>query len=292
MRRLHFVSPPPASTRVRQLQVWIGLATIVGAVTGLGVTVLHLVIQEIAWGPISFRDSWWVPLLPLIGLVLSSWFVRLARDGSTETTEAYVRVFHDPESRIRLRSVPFRLAAAASTISLGGSMGLEGPSIYLGATIGDVAERRFRRLFTAEDSKMLLVAGAAAGIAAIFKAPVTGILFALEVPYRDDVARHALVPAMFAAATSYLVFVAFTGTKPFFPVTPVPLRFSDLLVALAVGVACGLAARVFVSLYRWGEHLARRLPFWARPLVSGAVLAAIGYLALAIYHLPLPLGPG
>ena len=127
MRRLHFVWPPPASTRVRQLQVWIGLATIVGAVTGLGVTVLHLVIQEIAWGPISFRDSWWVPLLPLIGLVLSSWFVRLARDGSTETTEAYVRVFHDPESRIRLRSVPFRLAAAASTISLGGSMGLEGP---------------------------------------------------------------------------------------------------------------------------------------------------------------------
>ncbi len=61
---------------------------------------------------------------------------------------------------------------------------------------------------------MLLVCGAAAGVAAIFKAPATGVVFALEVPYRQDLARRMLLPAMFAAAGSYVVFAAINGTTP------------------------------------------------------------------------------
>ncbi len=59
---------------------------------------------------------------------------------------------------------------------------------------------------------MLLVAGAAAGFAAIFKAPATGAVFALEVPYQDDLARRMLLPALVSSASSYLVFVAINGT--------------------------------------------------------------------------------
>ena len=87
-------------------------------------------------------------------------------------------------------------------------MGYEGPSIYLGAAVGSVLQRRFSRLFSRDDAKVLLVAGAAAGVAAIFKAPLTGMVFALEVPYQEDFARRMLLPAGIAAAVSYVVFVA------------------------------------------------------------------------------------
>lgn len=275
-----------------RLRASIVLAVGVGALTGLGVTVLHLVVQELAWGPLSRRSSYWIAGLPLLGLLVASALVRLTPDRWTETTEDYVRTFHDPDAHLNLRSAPLRLLASVATISLGGSMGLEGPSIYLGALVGDVAERRFRRFLAAEDAKVMLVAGAAAGIAAIFKAPVTGIMFALEVPYRDDLARHALIPAVFAAATSYLVFVATVGTAPFFQVAAAPLRLVDLLGSLLVGLGCGIGARLFLAAYRAAGEALRRLPFWARPVLGGLVLGSLGALAIAVYHLPLPLGPG
>ena len=69
-------------------------------------------------------------------------------------------------------------------------MGYEGPSTYLGAAAGSTLQRRFSRHFSRDDAKVLLVAGAAAGVSAIFKAPATGLVFALEVPYQEDFARR------------------------------------------------------------------------------------------------------
>jgi len=276
----------------RRLRLWIVLAVVVGAATGLGVAAIHVVIETVSWGPLSHRSDWWIALLPIAALVGSTMLVGLTHERSTETTEDYIRVFHDPKARIRASTVPARLLAAVSTIALGGSMGLEGPSIFLGAAIGDIAERRLQPVIDHEEAKVILVAGAAAGIAAIFKAPVTGIVFALEVPYRDDLARRALIPAMFAAATSYVVFAALAGTTPLFPVAAAPLRFGDLGGALLIGLVCGIGARLFVRMHRETVRAARRLPYRARPLVLGGVVAATGAVALAVYHLPLPLGPG
>ena len=90
----------------------------------------------------------------------------------------------------------------------------------------------------------MLVAGAAAGVAAIFKAPATGAVFALEVPYQDEFARHMLIPSLVGAATGYLTFAAFHGTEPLFAVAAAPpFRYIDLIAALALGVAAGLGAR-------------------------------------------------
>ena len=84
-----------------------------------------------------------------------------------------------------------RSAAAARS-------GLEGPSIYMGATIGSALQRRWRSLLVGADPNLLLVAGAAAGIAAIFKAPATGAIFAIEVPFQEELARRMLLPALVA----------------------------------------------------------------------------------------------
>ncbi|MHB8512282.1 MAG: chloride channel protein [Actinomycetota bacterium] len=276
----------------RSWRTGVMLASAVGAVTGLLVAGLHTVILDWTWGPLSNRDDWWLIGLPVIGLLLATVFISLSRSRSTETTEEYIRVFHDPMGRISLRSAILRLLASISTIALGGSFGLEGPSILIGATIGNVTERRFRKLLSTEDAKMLMVAGAAAGISAIFRAPVTGIIFALEVPYRDDLARHSLIPAIFASASSYVTFASLAGTTPLFPIHAAPLGFTKLGGSLLVGLACGLGARAFIWLNQQASRASRKLPFAARPLVAGALLAGIGAISITKFHLPLALGPG
>ena len=117
-----------------------------------------------------------------------------------------------------------------------------GPAIYAGSVIGSTAQRRFARFFSREDAKLLLVAGAAAGVAAIFKAPRRA-LFAIEVPYRGDVARRNVLPAMVAAAASYVAFAAIDGTTPILPIDGVgSFGWEEIGGALVVGVLCGAGA--------------------------------------------------
>ena len=90
------------------------------------------------------------------------------------------------------------------------------------------------------------MAGAAAGVAAIFKAPATGAIFALEVPYRDDMARRMLLPALVASATGYLTFVTLSDTDAAAVASAVRLpnfELIDLLGALLVGTTCAIGAR-------------------------------------------------
>jgi len=290
-RRYRPIRPLAASLRKR-FRVTILLAVLVGAVTGLAVAGIDAIINSATWGRIATSSSWWIIALPIAGLIASAVLLDRSKERSADTTEEYIRVFHEPNARMRLRSLPFRLLASICTIAAGGSMGLEGPSIYAGASIGDAIEARGRRLMHADDSKILLVAGAAAGIAAIFKAPVTGIVFALEVPYRDDLARRALIPAMFAAASSYVVFVSIVGTHALFTTSTAPLRLVDLAGALLVGTACGVGARLFIRVYRETTRAMRKLPYAMRPIVGGAVLALLGAASLAAFDRPFALGPG
>jgi CIC family chloride channel protein len=277
---------------LRRLHLWIGLAVVVGVLTGSAVAALHWIVQEVVWERLSTTDRWWVALLPIVGLAIATIAIRLTASRSTETTEAYIETFHNRRDRLQLREVPLRLLASVATIAFGGSMGLEGPSIYVGSAIGDNAERRFPALLRIEQQQVLLVAGAAAGVSAIFKAPLTGIVFALEVPYRDDLARRALIPAVFASASSYLVFAALQGTQPFFPVASEALSYRDLLASIAVGIAAGLLARIFVVLVRFVGQIEHRWKRWARVLAGGTSLTAIGLVSLWLFHAPLALGPG
>src|SRR5262249_14453099 len=146
----------------------------------------------------------------------------------------------------------------------------------LGATLGAVSQRRFARLLVGADRNLLLVAGAAAGIAAIFKAPATGAVFALEVPYQDDMARRMLLPALVAAASGYLAFVGVNGTAPLFPITGVPpFSFVDLAGAAMLGLAAGAGARVFAWLLVWAKRVAERGNAVVRVATAGGAIAAL-----------------
>ena len=119
---------------------------------------------------------------------------------SPATADEYLRAFHEPDHRLGWRRSSARMIAAVATLGAGAPMGLEGPSIYTGATIGSDHAATVPAASADADRRVLLVAGAAAGVAAIFKAPATGAVFALEVPYQGDLARRMLLPALVASA--------------------------------------------------------------------------------------------
>ena len=168
------------------------------------------------------------------------------------------------------------MVAAIATLGSGAPMGLEGPSMYSGAVVGSNIQRRFPRVFSDADRRVLLVAGVAAGVAAIFKAPATGAVFALEVPYQDDLARRMLLPALVASATGYLSFVAINGTTPLFHIEGTAgFLMRDLLGAVGVGLIAGIGARALAWMLRHAKTVASGAHPLATALAAGAVLAGV-----------------
>jgi CIC family chloride channel protein len=278
----------------RRGQQVLGLAAITGVATGAVVALFEWLARERLYDAV-LRAPWGLAAIcPLVGLVLAALSLRWLAGGATPSTaDEYIRNYHDRDTRLETAPVPGRLLASFFTLGLGGAMGYEGPSIYAGAALGSAVQRRFTRMFTRDEAKVLLVAGAAAGVAAIFKAPATGVVFALEVPYRDDLARRMLLPASIAAAASYITFVAFIGTAPLLPVEGAPpFDLRDLLGAAVVGLLGGFGARLFSVVVQAVKVRTARVEPIRRAVVAGAILAGLAVLSHAAYGEILSLGPG
>lgn len=279
----------------RRQQAVVASAAVTGVVVGLVVAGFERLTDEVLLDEVLHAPAWAQAVLPAVGLAVAAVSLHfLARGATPATADEYVESFHERRHELDLAPVPGRLLAGVATIGSGGAMGLEGPSIYAGAAVGSALQRRLGRIFRREDVKLLLVAGAAAGVAAVFKAPATGVVFALEVPYRDDLARRALLPALAASATSYLVFVSIVGTTPLFNVLGTGDDFDvrELLGAAVVGVLAGLGARGFAALVHRAKHVAVTWPAWRRVAVAGVVLGGLTVLTRGVFEEPLDLGPG
>lgn len=269
------------------------LAGVIGILTGFGVAVFDSAVT----GGVDALDRaplWIAAVAPLVGLTVAAMSLRLLGPRSSPATaDEYLRAFHGPDHALGVRPLLSRMIAGIATLGSGAPMGLEGPSMYLGASLGDVLPRRFPRLFSVQNRRVLLVAGAAAGVAAIFKAPATGAVFALEVPYQDDLARRMLGPALVASATGYLAFVAIHGTTPLLEVSGHPaFSFKDLAGAAVLGMLAGGGARVFAWMLRRAKEISGQVTAWVRVPAAGLSLAGIFVLARALSGHNLTTGPG
>jgi len=270
------------------------LALLTGATTGLAVAGFDWLVREQAFDRVLRGPLWVQAVAAPLGLVLAWLVLRwVGRGTGPATADEYIKNFHDAEKGLDLAPVPARLLASAATLGGGAAMGFEGPSIYLGAAIGAWWQRRFSRVFERADAKALLVCGAAAGVAAIFKAPATGMVFALEVPYRQDLARRMLLPAMFSAAASYVVFAAINGTDPLFPIsgTP-PFDLRDLGGAAVLGLLGGGAARLFADAIRAAKHSSAALSAAVRLPIAAVALVALFAAGRGITGRSLMIGSG
>jgi chloride channel protein, CIC family len=270
------------------------LAAITGVVTGFAVAVFDRIVIDGLLDRVLELSPWVLAFMPLVGLTLSWLFLTLVgRTRDASMTDLYLKAFHDDNEQYKLREMPGRMLAAIVTPGFGGAMGLEGGSIYLGSWFGTFLRQRFPRFTAGSNRRVLLVAGAAAGVAAVFKAPATGALFALEVPYQDDLARRMLLPALVASASSYLSFVAVQGIAPLFAVHRAPpLSVADLAGAIGLGIAAGVFARGYAWLVRRAKWLIDNVGPWPRIIGSGLTLAALFTVTWLLTDEPLAIGIG
>jgi chloride channel protein, CIC family len=258
------------------------LAVAIGVISGVAVVCFRKAIDLThhwlfgAALPVSHLRLLIVP--SLAGLVLGV-LVMLAfpavRGSGVNQTKSAVFIYN---GYISFRTVIGKFIACALAIGSGQSLGPEDPSLQMGAGIASMLGRNLQ--LSREKLRLLAPVGAAAGVAAAFNAPITGVILVLEEIIGTS-APGILGAVVLAAASSVVVMRLFLGSAPMFRIPEYRMVHPTEMLAYAVlGVIGGIASLVFAKLLAWMRGRARSLPVWTQFFLPGAAGLAIGVIAL------------
>lgn len=284
----------------RDLQKWVLVAPLIGIATGLAITGIAALLLGKLWPWVLnyYLEHHWV-IVPSIGVAFAVTGLIMqyfTPNPDEHSTEEVIRSYHEHEGDIDMRPFAAKIVAAITCVGFGGSAALEGPSIYGGAAIGSWLWTKLNHVrFTARDRRIMLICGAAAGMSAVFRAPLTGIVFALEMPYRDDLAHEALLPSLIASVVSYVTLGSFLGSAPLFNFHGVATYHrNDLYWSALLGLLIGLVAMAFVVTFRRARvfFVNWRIPHWLKLTIGGVLTGLCAVIFLHIYGGSLvPIGP-
>ncbi|WP_263367030.1 chloride channel protein [Edaphobacter bradus] len=284
----------------RDLRKWLIIAPIIGVTSGLMITAIAELLLGRMWPAVLgfyLRHHWAIIPGLVVGFVITGLLMQYLTPSPDEhSTEEIIRSYHERDGVVNLRPMLPKLLAAITTVGFGGSTALEGPSIYGGAAIGSWLWGKLRRLRLRDrDRRIMLICGAAAGMSAIFRAPLTGIVFALEMPYRDDLAHEALVPSLIASVCSFVTLSSFMGGAPLFNFEGIAgFTRRDLYWSALLGLIVGLVAMAYVITFRRARRFVVKwsLPHWQKLAIGGFLTGVCGWLFLHMYPGTLmPIGP-
>lgn len=224
---------------------------------------------------------WLIWLLPAIGALLAGVVSRLAPETRGGGADAIIEAFHQKRGIVR-RRVPFvKAIVSILTLGFGGSGGREGPTMQMGGAIGSLVGRYLG--VTDRERRILLVAGTAAGMAAVFRTPLGAALLAVEVLHRDDFETDALVPSVLASVIAYSVFISFFGEATLFThAAQYPLVLAHLPLYALLAIVLTFVAIAFLGSLRYVQRVAAatRAPDWLKPAGGGLALGVLTTLAL------------
>jgi chloride channel protein, CIC family len=230
--------------------------------------------------PAPFRP-WLLVLVPALGALiagsLSFYFAPETRGGGSD---AIIDAFHQHGGVVRKRVTWVKLLVSALTLGSGGSGGREGPTMQMGGALGSLVGQVLR--VTPRERRILLVAGTAAGMAAVFRTPLGAALLAVEILHRDDFEADALVPSVLASVVAYSVFIAFFGEQTLFTHAPsYPFHAAHLPLYALLAVSVSVLAAAFLGTLRQVQSATRKLrvPEWSKP--------GLGGLALGVFAVPI-----
>ena len=298
-----------AQRRIRAQARLLGLAILVGVVAGLGAIVFYLatrVVEHYALGTVvGYRPVvrpageaelpwlhvwqtpfhlWLLLIVPAVGGLLSGWLVfTFAPEAEGHGTDSVIDAYHRKQGQIRPRVPLVKILSSAITIGTGGSGGREGPIAQIGAGFGSVLAGLLR--LSVANRRVLTAAGMGAGIAAIFRAPLAGALFAAEVLYRSpEFEPEVIMPAAIASVVSYCTYGIYTGWEPLFG-TP-NLVFDNpwqlgpyLLLVLFMVLLAALYTRTFYGMVGLFQRLP--VPRHFRPAIGAFLTGLVGF---ALYY--------
>ncbi|MCI5581953.1 MAG: chloride channel protein [Phocaeicola plebeius] len=263
------------------------LSFLVGVCTAFAACLLKFLVEWIKEFLTENFDStganWLYLVYPVVGILLASLFVRwIVRDDISHGVTKILYAISRKQSRIKRHNMCSSIIASGITIGFGGSVGAEAPIVLTGSAIGSNLGSLFRM-----DHKtlMLLVGcGAAGAVSGIFKAPIAGLVFTLEV-LMIDLTMASLLPLLISSVTAAIVSYILTGTQAMFPFhLDDPFAIERIPYAIGLGIFCGMVAFYFTRAMNWIENIFRSYAKpYAKFLLGGSMLSILIYLFPPLY---------
>lgn len=269
-------------------QMTIILALFIGFFASVAAFILHFIIKEIqvllTAGFSTVTYNWLYLVFPVIGIFLTSLFVRyVVKDNISHGITRILYAISSKRSRLKPHNCWTSVIASAITIGFGGSVGAEAPIVLTGSSIGS----NLGQLFKMDNKTLMLLVGcgAAAAIAGIFKAPIAGLVFTLEV-LMVDLSMASLLPILVASVTATCFTYIFMGSDSLFTfhldgewiVERVP-------ACILLGVCCGLVSLYFIRMMTSCEGVFARLKEhrYAKLLLGGLMLSSLIFIFPVLY---------
>ena len=264
------------------------LALLVGIACGFAALILKWLIHSISTilnSHIAINSgNYLYLLLPATGIILTMLYVRyVVKHNISHGVTRVLYSISQNKSRLKPHNMYTSLIASSVTIGFGGSVGAEGPIVYTGAAIGSNLGQLFR--LSPRILMILVGCGAAAGIAGIFKAPIAGMLFTMEV-LMIDLTTVSVMPLLIASITAATVAYVFTGFDvEFFFMQSEPFRTTRIPYVIVLGIFCGIVSLYFTRVMNMMENFFKHklILQWKKTLFGGVVLACLVFLLPPLY---------
>ncbi len=277
------------SNRLSERQMLAVLAITVGLLAGLGTCLFEMLLHGVkealvAWFP-SDRAQALLLVYPALGIILATLFVKyIVRDEISEGVTRVLYAMARRDSRIASHNCWSSIVGGATTIGFGGSVGPEAPIVLTGAAIGSnvgkIARLNYKQL------TLLLCCGAGAAVAAIFKAPITGVVFVLEI-LMLDITSASVFPLILASVTATTTALIFRGFDPIFAIN---LSEADVFVIrqiplyILLGACCGLMSYYFTSVNSKVASFVKRIDSqYKRWAFAGILLGVLIFIFPPLY---------
>ena len=275
--------------RLSNSQMMMLLAVVVGVLAGLGTYFFEVLLYAIKngltrWFPVDSAHFLYL-IYPVVGIILASLFVRyIVRDNISEGVTRVLYAMSSRNSRIAPHNCWTSIVGGATTIGFGGSVGPEAPIVLTGAAIGSNIGRLARLNY--KHTTLMLCCGAGAALAAIFKAPITGVVFVLEI-LMLDITAGSVIPLLISSITATTMAFMLRGFDPILAVTLAPedaFELWQIPLFILLGVCCGLMAWYFTTMnarvVNFFGRFDRQYKKW---IVGGTVLGILIFIFPPLY---------
>lgn len=270
--------------KIIELRQMLWVSVPIGIIAGLGVSLLEYICNNVLWNHITMLPIEVRLIFPPLGLLISGWVLHRLGVAMIGMLNEVVIHYHEPPHELSLKEDAMKALACIGTVGFGASLGLGGPSQWLGTRIA-LYVRRFlakHHIVRGLSKSQIVLIGAAAGVSAIFRAPLAGTLLALETPFSKDIEGPALLPASIAAVVGSLTHGLLMDNKPLLPFPEsAPHSIASVLAALLIGLAAGFISRRFQRALTFIRTMSARRAWYVRSLVGGVLTSATGLIA---YH--------
>ena len=266
------------------------LSVVVGIIVGFATVILKTLISLIQhWLGDAFGGLWngaiYFIILPGVGMLLAMLFCRyILKDNIGHGVTKALQAISRHESRIKPHNTWSSVVASSVTIGFGGSVGAEAPIVYTGAAIGSNFARKAGMSY--RSMTILLGCGAAAAVAGIFKAPLAGVLFVLEI-LLFNISMNSMMPLLLSTVSATVISYIFLGRSTPFECSLTPFNLANIPFYILLGIFCGACSIYFIRTTLWLEDKVGKM---ANPYYRW-ILCALG-LGLLIFLFPPLYGEG